>query len=526
MASQYKGTNLLQLISRRRTSERQTGAASAGRRSEPFAIIDIGSNTVRLVIYEGAKRNPVPIFNEKVMAALGSCLGETGRLDPEGKVRALDALVRFAALIRQLKVSAFEVVATAAIRDASDGDEFRQLIETTTGFKVRLLSGVEEAKFAALGVLSGIPDADGIVGDLGGGSLELLDVKDGGITGGPSAGTSLPLGSLRLISSGRTSKDLLEEIDHALKQVDWLSGGKKRTLYAVGGVWRNLARIHMSHHDYKIRVLQNYVINASEAAELAQLIEKLGPKTLAKIPDVSNRRVAALPMGALVLSRLILLTGVSRVVVSANGVREGLLYERIDAAERKRDPLIAGAMDLAERLVRFPEHHEELMSWTATLFASESVPETPAQERVRHAACILADIGWYAHPDYRSAYAFEQVLAAPLTGITHPERLHLARIGYHRHEGASEPAALGDLKHLLAEDGHEHARVMGLALRLAYTLSAASIGVLPTTRLLLEAEKLYLIVRKESRAFIGEVVEKRLAALARALNVEPEIRIE
>ncbi|MEQ9517945.1 MAG: Ppx/GppA family phosphatase [Parvibaculum sp.] len=518
--------SLLQLTSHRRTSETGKGTQPAARTQEPFAIVDIGSNTVRVVIYESAKRSPVPVFNEKVMAALGNRLGETGQLDAEGKVRALDALVRFEALLRQLNVTTFEVVATAAIRDATDGEEFRQLIEATTGFKVRVLSGVEEAKFAALGVLSGIPTADGIVGDLGGGSLELLDVKDGAITGGAASGVSLPLGSLRLISSAKTSKDMSALIDDALSKVDWLSAGKKRSLYVVGGVWRNLARIHMSQHDYKIRVLQNYVIPAGDASQLTHLLEKLGPKTLAKIPDVSSRRVVALPLGALVLNRLIALTGVSEIVISANGVREGLLFDRIDAQEQKKDPLIAGASDLAERLVRFPEHNEELRAWTASLFKGDVLNETKDQERLRHAACILADIGWYAHPDYRSAYAFEQVLAAPLTGVTHAERLHLARIGYHRHEGASEPAALGDLKHLLAEEGHEHARIIGLALRLAFTLSAASIGVLPQTRFSLNAEALCLIVRKESKAFIGEVVEKRLATLARAINVEPEIRIE
>lgn len=518
--------NLLPLISRRRISQTRHGLQSAAKAEQPFAIVDIGSNTVRLVIYESAKRNPVPIFNEKVMAALGNRLGETGELDPEGKVRALDALVRFAALLDQLHVRTFEVVATAAIRDASDGDEFRQLIETTTGFQVRILSGVEEAKFAGLGVLSGIPGADGIVGDLGGGSLELLDVKDGAITGGELAGVSLPLGSLRLLSSVKAPKDVLRDIDVALESVEWLSRGKGRSLYVVGGVWRNLARIHMAQNDYKIHVLQNYVIAAQEAAELAHLIEKLGPKTLAKIPDVSARRVAALPMGALVLNRLIEATGVTEIVISANGVREGLLFEHLKEGERGRDPLIAGATDLAARLVRFPEHSDELRDWTAALFAGDVLTETAEQARLRHAACILADIGWYAHPDYRSAYAFEQVLAAPLTGLTHPERLHLARIGYHRHEGASEPTALGEMKHLLEEEGHEHARIIGLALRLAFTLSAASTGVLPQTRLLLTADKLTLVVKGESRAFVGEVVEKRLTALAKAINVEAEIQIE
>ena len=165
---------------------------------------------------------------------------------------------------------------------------------------------------------------------------------------------------------------------------------------------------------YQIHVLQNYVMSAGEAADLAHLIEKLGPKTLSKIPDVSARRVAALPMGALVLNRLIEMTGVAEIIVSANGVREGLLFDRLNERERKKDPLIAGAMDLADRLARFPEHYEELSAWTSTLFAGDVLSETPEQARLRKVACILADIGdssnfwmviWVTTEVYWVAYA-------------------------------------------------------------------------------------------------------------------------
>lgn len=487
----------------------------------PFAIVDIGSNSVRLVIYEGAKRNPVPIFNEKILAGLGGCLSKTGKLDPEGKVRALKALTRFWALLGKLEVQHVEMVATAAVRDAEDGSEFKAAIEDATGHPVRVLTGKEEAKYAALGVLSGTPEADGIVGDLGGGSLELVDVQNGSM----GEGATLPLGPLRLLGGNKKNlKDVLTSIDDTLDTVEWIGQGKRRTLYAVGGVWRNLARIHMAQNNYPIRVLHNYVIPATDAVELAGLIEQLGPKSLAKIPDVSSRRVEALPIGAHVLSQLIAATRVKYVSISAYGVREGLLFEHLDEVERKRDPLLAGAEDLATRLVRFPEQKNELADWIAPIFASHGLGESDAQKRLRLAACVLADIGWYVHPDYRANHAHEEILLAPISGVTHSERLFLARVGYHRHEGAGEPKVGGQLHNLLDEEGHKRARVMGVALRLAFTLCAVSPGVLPYTRLVVKRDLLRLDVQNSHRAFVGEIVEKRMAALAKVLGLKSDIR--
>ena len=230
-------------------------------------------------------------------------------------------------------------------------------------------------------------------------------------------------------------------------------------------------------------------------------------------------------MGARVLSQLIEATLVKETVVSAYGLREGLLFDKLSTDEKKRDPLVAGAEDLARRLVRFPEHRQELVDWTAPLFVKDDLVETPKQKRLRDVACVLADIGWYVHPDYRAAHALEQILLAPLSGVTHPERLYLARVGYHRHEGAGEPAALGDLQGILEEAEQQRARVMGLALRLAFTLCAASMGVLPHTCLVVTNDRLFLDVPQTHQDFVGEVVEKRLAALAKVLGLKHGVRV-
>lgn len=494
-------------------------------RSKPggrVGIVDIGSNSVRLVVYAAAERSPVLVFNEKVMAGLGRSLASTGRLDPKGIVRALEALRRFMALREQIGVPHLVVAATAAVRDAEDGPDFLAQAEKICGFKVELLSGVDEARLSAQGVLSGIPDADGLVGDLGGGSLELVPVSGGK----PGPGATLPLGPLRLIDLAHGSLAEAEAVvDRALGEQDWLKNFQGKRFYAVGGVWRNLARIHMAQRNYPIHVLHQYVIPARDAADISRVIEKLGPKSLAQIPDVSERRVEALPFGALVLDKLISALKAKEVVISAYGLREGILFDRLDKKEQGKDPLLAGARDLAGRLARFPQHGNEFFKWTAPLFAPEVFSETEPEARLRHAACILADIGWYVHPDYRAHHSMTQILLAPLSGVDHAGRLFLARVGYHRHEGKGEPEMLGNLSGIITEREHERALVLGLALRLAFTLSGATLGMLPKTRFEIGKNTATLVVPKKYEPLVGEIVVKRLAALARALGRKSDIRV-
>lgn len=496
-----------------------SGRKSAGR----FGIVDLGSNSVRLVVYAAAVRNPVLVFNEKVLCGLGRTLSSTGRLDPKGIDRALDALRRFIALREQIGIRKLIVAATAAVRDAEDGPEFLARAEKVCGFKIQLVSGAEEARLSAQGVLSGIPDADGVVGDLGGASLELVGVAGGKRLG---VGETLPLGPLRIMDQAKNDLSAAEAIvEKSLKGLDLLKECQGRRLYVVGGAWRNLARIHMAQRNYPIHVLHQYVIPARDAADIAKVIEKLGPKTLAQIPDISERRIDTLPFGALVLEKLIAAMKAKEVVVSAYGLREGILFDQLDRKEQNKDPLIEGCRDLADRLSRFPEHGEELTRWTAPLFSDEALGESREQARLRRAACILADIGWYVHPDYRAHHSMTQILLAPFSGVDHAGRLFLARVGYHRHEGRGEPELIGNLAGILTETENYRSMVLGLALRLAFTLCAATTGMLPKTKLEIARNTVTLVVPRRYEALLGEVVQKRLSALARAIDRKGEMRV-
>ncbi|MFT5539325.1 MAG: exopolyphosphatase/guanosine-5'-triphosphate,3'-diphosphate pyrophosphatase, partial [Alphaproteobacteria bacterium] len=301
------------------------------------AVIDIGSNSVRMVVFSGAERSPVPIYNERTLCGLGRSLGETGKLDAGGVVKALAHLARFAVLARAMGVERIEALATEAVRAASDGADFVAEAEAILGAPINILKGEAEAQASAYGVVSGIPAADGMMGDLGGGSLEIVTLDHGM----PGAYATLPIGSLRLHESAGTDMDKVGAlVDKALESVDWLGAIKGRTFYPVGGAWRAFAAVHMNQQNYPLHVVHQYSMGGADAVALLQLISCMSPKSLAKIRGVPKARLKTLPVAAIVLERLLSQARPKELVFSAFGLREGWLYGKLEAGEKAQDPLL------------------------------------------------------------------------------------------------------------------------------------------------------------------------------------------
>jgi exopolyphosphatase / guanosine-5'-triphosphate,3'-diphosphate pyrophosphatase len=497
-----------------------TGYRTEPPKYKPVAVVDIGSNSVRLVVYDGLRRAPAPIFNEKILCGLGRGLAITGKLNETSVVRALSALRRFRALLRQMRVNDIYPVATAAAREASNGAEFIVQAEEALGRRVQVLSGKDEARFAALGVISSIPDADGIAGDLGGGSLELIDIKDGKLRDG----ITLPLGPLRLIdASGSSIKRAQDVIDEAFKKADILERLKGRSFYAIGGTWRNLARLHMAHSGYPLHVLHHYVMTKQQAMSMADLVSGLSASALKDIRDISKSRTETMPYGALVLERLLENSKARDVVCSVYGVREGLLYAKLPRKKMDTDPLLASCWDFARRYARSPQHELELCDWTDQLFNKDAIKETADEQRLRYAACLLADIGWRAHPDYRADRSLGMISQAAFVGVDHPGRVFLALTIFHRYEGESQQ---DELTRMVDGKVIERAHLLSSIFRLAYILSAAMPGLLPKIGLKLgNGKSLVLNLPKKLRDLMGERVEKRLASLAFEMGRTPKVDI-
>ncbi|MEQ1651317.1 MAG: exopolyphosphatase [Hyphomicrobium sp.] len=492
---------------------------------EPIGVIDIGSNSVRLVVYEGAVRAPTPVFNEKVLCGLGRSVATTGSLAPDAVERAIQALTRFKTIAHVLGVKNVRAIATAAVREASNGREFLRRGEQAAGCKIEVLSGEVEARLAAQGIMMGFVDADGIAGDLGGGSLELIDIAGGKL----HDAVTLPLGGLRLIdTTGNRLEKAIDIIDEAIAGVPWLKKGQARAFYAVGGTWRALAKLHMESSNYPLRVMQGYVMQPRVAQDFSELVRRSKKANgLPGIAGVARARREVLPFGALVLERLLRQMQPSEVVFSVFGIREGLIYGLLPPLEKKRDPLISFCEDYASLRSRSVEHARELCRWTDQLFSLPELAETPDEKRLRHAACLMSDVGWRAHPDYRGEQSLNTIAHAGLGGVDHPGRIFLALAIYHRHESSDEGGEqLSErLRALVTKRVQKRAKIVGAAVRTAHMLSIGMAGVIDETRLTYEAEKLILTIPKSYAGLDGERLRRRFEQLAAHVGKAGVIRI-
>lgn len=487
------------------------------KRASSVAVIDIGSNSVRLVVYESMARSLTTIFNEKALCGLGREVQTTGLLAPDAVAKALTSLQRFRALCRVMKVGRVYAIATAACRDASNGPDFIARAERICGCPIEILSGPREAQLSALGVVSGVHNPDGIVGDLGGGSLELIDVHGNRVR----RGVTLRLGSLALQDISHKSLKRAERIvRNDLADIAQLKAGRGRTFYAVGGTWRALARIHIVQSGYPLGVMHGYSLSAADALDFARRLRRLASANmLANIEVVADARRPLLTYAALVLEYIIRVAKPKTIVFSTFGVREGLLYAMLPQAERSKDGLICAAQSLNELLSRSARHAEELIEWTDRLVRVVRLKESDEDRRLRHAACLLSDIGWRVHPDHRGEQTLNLITNGNFGSISHQGRAFVALSVFYRYAGLSEqnePPTV--IQELVPPAMIERARLLGAAFRVAHLISAARPGVLPLTHFRSRGRKLMLVFEHRMVDLVADRVGSRFKQLARLMG--------
>lgn len=491
------------------------------RDGDDAAVIDVGSNSVRLVAYRIDGRSMTPTLNEKVMAGLGRDIGRTGALSEDGVDIALRALRRFATLIEALKIDQVFPVATAAVREASDGQAFADMVEAETGIKLRILSGEDEARLSALGVSAGAPDAKGIVGDLGGASLELIEIGPKGV----GRGETFPLGPLTLMRG--------EEIDYARvsKRVAEVLGGTKLLgkrggdFYAVGGAWRALGRIDMSLKNHPLGVLHHHEMSRAQVLKVAEVVRGQSKRSLEKLEESAAKRAETLPYAAVVLEHVMLAGQFDRVVLSAFGLREGVLIERMSEAALERHPLIAAAEALAGRWTRTRGFGRALEEWIAPILDGQDYVFPKKREEVlRGAAARLADVGAPLHPDQRVEVMFDLILRAPLAAISHEERAFLAAAIHHRYTKAP-PRHAEAYTRLLSDERQTAAAALGATLRLGADLSGRSEALLASFEAAAVDGRLVLRVKKKAAHLVTETAMRRLEAVAQWLGLTAETKI-
>ena len=485
-----------------------------------MAVVDIGSNTVRLVVYDTPNRLPVPIFNEKSLCQVGEGLASTGQLNPAGVKCAISSLSRFVRLGEAMGVERMDLVATAAVRDATDGPEFVQRVEQLLGMKIQIPSGPEEAQLSAMGLLSGTPDADGVLVDMGGGSVDLVELNRGEF----GRTVSLPIGHLRLPHAAMDNLGKARKVvNKNLSDLSWLAEGEGRTLFAIGGSWRALARVFIDQTEYPLHAIDGYTLKNDDALRMCRFIENLSPETLYGISGVTKARAHALPFAAMILGEMLARTKAKEIAFSGFSMREGHLLKMLPNNLSGQDPLLSGCATLAERTGRFSITGEEIFDWISPLFPSGR----DAESRLRLAASMLSDLGWSEHPDYRAEHSFLRTLRLPFSGLSHADRVFLSLAIFVRYNGDPDNRLVKSVRLLMTDYDEGYANITGLALRLAHTVSGSAPGILSRTQFVMDEQTVWLqlpIVRNgEQDIFAGDAVGRRFKTLARALGREPII---
>ncbi|WP_051279489.1 Ppx/GppA phosphatase family protein [Hellea balneolensis] len=488
----------------------------ASLRNNRLGVLDIGSNSVRFVIYELFGAHFTPVYNEKVLAGLGRSLKNTGQLSKQGKKLTFENLRRFKAIAEAQGLGPLLIGATAALRVAEDAPEFIANIRRETGLDISPISGDEEARLTAMGMLAADNRATGLAADLGGASLEFVHVQNNTV----GTGISLKLGPFEMLgrdiaaAENFTNQEIKAKVQAKLNKID-LSAFKGQALHLIGGAWRNLASIHQARQSYPMRTLQAYRLKPEDAKELALWAYGDGRQEVLSWPRISERRSETLPYSGYLLNMIIERMRPSVVIISTTGLREGLVYDSLDDKLRERDSLMDGCRDLARgnlQAVHFADPLFEFLKEASSHFPRFFDPEN--ETRLRKAACQLAGIGKGLHPDYRASLIFDSVLFAPLAGLTHEERAYLALVLFSSYTGKSLPKNSKAVEALLTDEARLSARTYGAAMRLAIVASGRSPELLSWFRLFVERGELKLTVDPAKSALLSDRVMYRLSKLS------------
>lgn len=484
----------------------------------PVAVLDIGSNSVRLVVYERHARALTPLYNEKSACALGRGVATSGRMADENVAKAIMAIKRFALVSKLMKVGNIHILATSAVRDAANRETFVTQVEKIMGAPVTVLSGQEEAHYAALGVVAGMPDFAGIVGDLGGGSLEMSSME-----GGDAPGETHELGVIRLQDDSKSSPQKARSLSRSRLKGSMLKGRKAGgTFCAIGGTWRALAKLHQVLRDYPLHMVQHYAVSAEELSKFCtEIVSAVASgKTMPGAEHASSGRRDLIPYGAAVMIEVLKAGRFDTVVFSALGVREGFLYSTLTPEQQSLDPLMEAADEMSVLRSRSPGHAHDLIDFTTQLLTALGIKETTGEERLRRAACLLADIGWRGHPDYRGEQAVDLIAYGSLTGVDHPGRAFLAEVLAVRYMGLKHKSISQSLLNLAGNDANDRARLLGAGFRVAYPMSAAMPGIIPRTSFELVDDRLVLHLPDDLAFLAGDHLQSRLDQLAGVAGIK------
>ena len=457
-----------------------------------------------MVIYRRYGRYPLPLFNERVTVKLGEGLDKNETLSPEKIELGLSALRRFSQIMRAISLERTFVIATAAVRRAKNATDFIKPAEDILGAPVTVLSAQDEARMVTLGLTANLQNVSGLIADLGGGSLELVLVKDGNV----KESTSLNMGHL----SSRTKTEIVS----LLNSVDWLEKLSGAPLYGIGGSFRALGSAYVKRTGYPLFLLHGLELKSEIAMDILASLKGDRPD----VQGVPDGRRASIGMAAEIMSSLIESSGVGKITISGTSIRDGIVAAMDNSAKPKKDPLLSACREIAGHSQRFEGLNELLKECLAPV---TGLFEMPDSRRLFEAACLLSDISWNEPPELRGAVAADRILALPIFSLSHKERAWLAKAVYHRYAGVKEnKPTLPVFDKLLSPSEGDEALALGLGLRFALIFCAGIPDYLNAVTLVIDAKKMRFQIAPYGMSLFDEHSLRRLEVFAKACGTELE----
>lgn len=440
-------------------------------KQETVAVIDIGSNSGRVVVYRLHGDGYLRILaTSRASLRLVRELDQSHALSPEAEARAIDALQDFRAIALGSGARRTVALATAAVRDAQNGPAFIRRVRRELGIGVRILSGDEEAEYGFVGAVRGLPVEDGILFDLGGGSMQVSRFRKRRLV----RDWSFPLGALRLSDAflrsdpptGREIRRLQEHVRRTLEEAGVGRLGRGQALVGTGGTVRNLAKVDQRARAYPIHRLHGYILTRERLAAITALLAATRQRKRQGVPGLNDDRADSVAGGALAIQTLVEVVEAPEIHISGQGVREGMASSlgsrKLLSTEASREASVAAlATSFSEWDAAAARRRAGLVG--TLLQVLEPRADAELREAAVHAA-ILLDIGRSIDYFERHAHVADIVLATDLVGFSHRSVALLSAVVRSAGDADSTPASYAPL---LSRRDHDAVQRAGVLLGLA-----------------------------------------------------------
>ena len=477
-------------------------------KNTPFSIIDIGSFSIRLVVYDSLSVAARTLFNEKVICNLGKVVAVNSKIEGKELKFMLDVLDRFVSISKSMNSQTPTFLATSAIRISQNRFQIEKIIRDRFDVNLKVLSEESEGKFAALGILYSHKNVTGIVGDLGGGSLELTCVNDDINFLG-----SLKLGYAFLENIGKPFSYSVN--DHIVKSLKKIKNHGYRNFYAVGGSFRVIARLYMFLKKINLKVVQDFSISSQNIKNILKknLVTKNKKINTDLLLNITKSRRNSLPYALNVLEHMIYFFKVKDVYFSSSSIREGYINSLIK--EPNNDAFLFQIQRLADQTIT-SSMANGLFKWLQDVSRTLNI-----NDDILISACWISNIAWDVHPEHRRMYGMERILWYPFYGISRKERIELAFIMYFRHSNGIKDKSVEEFYNQIDDDKKNLCKFIGQCLRLAHHITGGiSTKNLKLCILKLKKNSLKLIVKNKHSIFYGEAIPRGLKNAANAISAE------